>query len=194
MFVLLFFLGMVMYANEVETKEKEKLPEIKINYNLYNTSAEATRSWKLLVDRWLFVSKMWSPTITCFTVFNFFLSFLFFHWGFSLLCFVMKMLKQSKIDHNQLSQNIIYISIYTIKIIVVSRLLVFSVSGAKKPAKLSYFIVKGPLIISVLFKWVLHTYLVSVQARQGTSLVFGRIKGRATHLSPSSVGCWAHLK
>ena len=27
------FLGMVMYANEVETKEKWKLPEIKINYN-----------------------------------------------------------------------------------------------------------------------------------------------------------------
>ena len=124
---------------------------------------------------------------------SFFPSF-FFHWGFSLLCFVMKMLKQSKIDHNQLSQNIVYISISTIKIIVVSRQLVFSVSGAKKPAKLSYFIVKGSLIISVPFKWVLHTYLVSVQAKQGTSLVFGRIKGRATHLSPSSVGCWAHLK
>ena len=30
----LLFLGMVMYANEVETKEREKLPEIK-NYN-YN--------------------------------------------------------------------------------------------------------------------------------------------------------------
>ena len=29
MFVFLLFLGMVMYANEVETKEKEKLPEIK---------------------------------------------------------------------------------------------------------------------------------------------------------------------
>ena len=28
-FVFLLFLGMVMYANEVETKEKEKLPEIK---------------------------------------------------------------------------------------------------------------------------------------------------------------------
>ena len=27
--VSLLFLGMVMYANEVETKEKEKLPEIK---------------------------------------------------------------------------------------------------------------------------------------------------------------------
>ena len=27
--VFLLFLGMVMYANEVETKEKEKLPEIK---------------------------------------------------------------------------------------------------------------------------------------------------------------------
>ena len=26
---------MVMYANEVKTKEKEKLPEIKINYNIY---------------------------------------------------------------------------------------------------------------------------------------------------------------
>ena len=182
-----------MHANEVDTKEKEKLPEIKINYNLYNTSAEVTRSWKLLVDQWLLVSKTWSPMITSFTVFNFFLSFLFFHWGFSLLSFVIKMFKQSKIDHNQLSQNIVYIFIYSIKI-VVSRQLVFSVSGAKKPAKLSYFIVNGPLIISVLFKWLLHTYLVSVQAKQGTSLVFGRIKGRATHLSPSSVGCWAHLK
>ena len=28
-FVFLSFLGMVMYANEVETKEKETLPEIK---------------------------------------------------------------------------------------------------------------------------------------------------------------------
>ena len=28
-FVFLLFLGMVMYANEVETKEQEKLPEIK---------------------------------------------------------------------------------------------------------------------------------------------------------------------
>ena len=28
-FVFLLFLGMVMFANEVETKEKEKLPEIK---------------------------------------------------------------------------------------------------------------------------------------------------------------------
>ena len=28
-FVFLLFLGMVMYANEHETKEKEKLPEIK---------------------------------------------------------------------------------------------------------------------------------------------------------------------
>ena len=28
-FVFLSFLGMVMYANEVERKEKEKLPEIK---------------------------------------------------------------------------------------------------------------------------------------------------------------------
>ena len=27
--VFLLFLGMVMYANEVETKEKQKLPEIK---------------------------------------------------------------------------------------------------------------------------------------------------------------------
>ena len=34
-FVFLLFLGMVMYANEVETKEKQKLPEIKINYNMY---------------------------------------------------------------------------------------------------------------------------------------------------------------
>ena len=31
----LLFLGMVMYANEVETKEKEKLPEIKdYDYNI----------------------------------------------------------------------------------------------------------------------------------------------------------------
>ena len=28
-FLFLLFLGMVMYANEVETKEKEKLPDIK---------------------------------------------------------------------------------------------------------------------------------------------------------------------
>ena len=28
-FVFLLFLGMIMYANEVETKEKQKLPEIK---------------------------------------------------------------------------------------------------------------------------------------------------------------------
>ena len=28
-FVSLLFLGVVMYANEVETKEKQKLPEIK---------------------------------------------------------------------------------------------------------------------------------------------------------------------
>ena len=28
-FVFLLFLGMVIYADEVETKEKEKLPEIK---------------------------------------------------------------------------------------------------------------------------------------------------------------------
>ena len=29
MFVFRLFLGMVMYANEIETKEKQKLPEIK---------------------------------------------------------------------------------------------------------------------------------------------------------------------
>ena len=34
-FVFLLFLGMVMYANEVEIKEKEKLPEIQINYVTY---------------------------------------------------------------------------------------------------------------------------------------------------------------
>ena len=35
-FVFLSFLGMVMYANEVETKEKEKLPDIKKkNFNIY---------------------------------------------------------------------------------------------------------------------------------------------------------------
>ena len=28
-FLFLLFLGMVMYGNEVETKEKEKLPDIK---------------------------------------------------------------------------------------------------------------------------------------------------------------------
>ena len=28
--------GMLMYANEVEMKENEKLPEIKINYNIHN--------------------------------------------------------------------------------------------------------------------------------------------------------------
>ena len=43
-FVFLLFWGMLMYANEVDTKEKEKLLKIKINYNLYNTSAEVTRS------------------------------------------------------------------------------------------------------------------------------------------------------
>ena len=43
-FVFLLFLGMLMYANEVDTKEKEKLLKIKINYSLYNTSAEVTRS------------------------------------------------------------------------------------------------------------------------------------------------------
>ena len=34
-FVFLLFLVMVTYANEVEIKEKEKLPEIKINYVTY---------------------------------------------------------------------------------------------------------------------------------------------------------------
>ena len=34
-FVFLLFLVMVMYANEVEIKEKEKLPEIKINHVTY---------------------------------------------------------------------------------------------------------------------------------------------------------------
>ena len=43
-FVFLLFLGMLMYANKVDTKEKEKLLKIKINYSLYNTSAEVTRS------------------------------------------------------------------------------------------------------------------------------------------------------
>ena len=28
--------GMLMYANEVEMKENEKLPEIKLNYNIHN--------------------------------------------------------------------------------------------------------------------------------------------------------------
>ena len=44
------------------------------------------------------------------------------------------MFKQSKIDHNQLSQNIVYIFIYLIKI-VVSRQLVFSVSRSQKTRK-----------------------------------------------------------
>ena len=34
-FVFLSFLGMVMYANEVETKEKEKLPDIKKKTSTY---------------------------------------------------------------------------------------------------------------------------------------------------------------
>ena len=41
MFVFLLFLGMVMYANEVETKGKLKLPERKINYNI-STEDEPT--------------------------------------------------------------------------------------------------------------------------------------------------------
>ena len=37
-FVFLLFLGMEMYANEVETKDKEKLPEIKnwLQHNYIN--------------------------------------------------------------------------------------------------------------------------------------------------------------
>ena len=34
-FVFLLFLSMVMYANEVETKEKEKLIDVKKNFNIY---------------------------------------------------------------------------------------------------------------------------------------------------------------
>ena len=34
-FVFLLFLSMVMYANEVETKEKEKLTDVKKNFNIY---------------------------------------------------------------------------------------------------------------------------------------------------------------
>ena len=34
-FDFLSFLGMVMYANEVETKEKEKLIDVKKNFNIY---------------------------------------------------------------------------------------------------------------------------------------------------------------
>ena len=34
-FLFLLFLGMLMYANGVETKEKWNLPEIKINYNIH---------------------------------------------------------------------------------------------------------------------------------------------------------------
>ena len=36
-FIFLLFLGMVMYANECETKENQKLTEIKIiNCNIYS--------------------------------------------------------------------------------------------------------------------------------------------------------------
>ena len=34
-FIFLLFWGMVMYANEFETKEKQKLTKIKINCNMY---------------------------------------------------------------------------------------------------------------------------------------------------------------
>ena len=34
-FDFLSFLGMVMYANEAETKEKEKLTDVKKNFNIY---------------------------------------------------------------------------------------------------------------------------------------------------------------
>lgn len=36
--------------------------------------------------------------------------------------------------------------------------------------------------------------LIPVQAKQGTSMVFDWISGRATHLSSPVVACWAHLK
>ena len=39
-FVFLSFLSMVMYANEVETKEKEKLHEIKSNYHIFKVWVE----------------------------------------------------------------------------------------------------------------------------------------------------------
>ena len=42
--VFLLFLGMVMYANEVETKEKEKLPEIKKNY-LQRSASLISKTW-----------------------------------------------------------------------------------------------------------------------------------------------------
>ena len=38
------------------------------------------------------------------------------------------------------------------------------------------------------------THLISVQAKQGMSLVFERIKWRGTHLSPSAAGCLATFK
>ena len=34
-FDFLSFLGMVMYANKAETKEKEKLSDVKKNFNIY---------------------------------------------------------------------------------------------------------------------------------------------------------------
>ena len=34
-FIFPLFLGMVMYAKQFKTKEKQKLTEIKINYNIY---------------------------------------------------------------------------------------------------------------------------------------------------------------
>ena len=44
-FVFLSFLGMVMYANEVETKEKEKLPDIKKKTSTYMFWYSGTKHW-----------------------------------------------------------------------------------------------------------------------------------------------------
>ena len=50
-FVFLLFLGMVMYANEVDTKEKWKLPEIKIYYNIYISSLIFLKASTILFRR-----------------------------------------------------------------------------------------------------------------------------------------------
>ena len=50
-FIFPLFWGMVIYANEFETKEKQKLPEIKINCNMYiETCIKRTTSGPSLVS------------------------------------------------------------------------------------------------------------------------------------------------
>ena len=52
-FVFLFFLGMVMYANEVKTKEKQKFPEIKKLTTTYTcTHKEITSKQKYQYVNW----------------------------------------------------------------------------------------------------------------------------------------------